>query len=117
MTEFTLYGSVPSKKNSRVNTKTGRSFPSPAYCQWLPDARLTTKLAHKGEPFEGMVKMEIEMHGQANDVDNLASSLLDMMEGIVYINDRQVISLLVEKHKARRKDKRCVVRVWEVPGE
>lgn len=33
-----LHGSVPSKKNSRINTRSGRSFPSSKYTAWHKDA-------------------------------------------------------------------------------
>ena len=35
---ITLVGRVPSKKNSRITTRTGRSFPSKAYSAWHVDA-------------------------------------------------------------------------------
>ncbi len=34
MNKIVLYGTVPSKKNSRINTKSGRSFPSSKYTAW-----------------------------------------------------------------------------------
>jgi len=33
-----LKGSVPSKKNSRINTRSGRSFPSSKYTAWHKEA-------------------------------------------------------------------------------
>lgn len=38
MTKITIYGSTPSKKNSRINTRSGRSFPSAKYTAWHKDA-------------------------------------------------------------------------------
>lgn len=38
MNKIVLYGSVPSKKNSRINTRSGRSFPSSKYTAWHKDA-------------------------------------------------------------------------------
>jgi len=32
-----LTGNIPSKKNSRINTKSGRSFPSKKYTEWHKD--------------------------------------------------------------------------------
>lgn len=40
MPKITLYGSVPSKKNSRINTRSGRSFPSSKYTAWHKEALL-----------------------------------------------------------------------------
>lgn len=38
MTKITLLGLVPSKKNSRINTRSGMSFPSSKYTAWHKDA-------------------------------------------------------------------------------
>jgi hypothetical protein len=38
MNKIVLIGSVPSKKNSRINTRSGRSFPSSKYTAWHKDA-------------------------------------------------------------------------------
>jgi Holliday junction resolvase RusA-like endonuclease len=37
-----------------------------------------------------------------NDLDNLQSSILDMLEGIVYENDRQVREVIARKTKKER---------------
>lgn len=36
--KITLKGIVPSKKNSRINTRSGLSFPSKKYTEWHKDA-------------------------------------------------------------------------------
>jgi Holliday junction resolvase RusA-like endonuclease len=36
----------------------------------------------------------------ANDIDGPVKLVLDALQGIVYLNDRQVVSLSVAKHKA-----------------
>lgn len=33
-----IYGRIPSKKNSRISTRSGRSFPSKQYTAWHKDA-------------------------------------------------------------------------------
>lgn len=38
MPKIVLTGNVPSKKNSRINTRSGRSFPSAKYTTWHKDA-------------------------------------------------------------------------------
>ena len=40
MTKIVILGSTPSKKNSRINTRSGRSFPSSKYTAWHKDAVL-----------------------------------------------------------------------------
>ena len=89
------------------------------------------KEAMSGDPLEGPVKVTIiayftfpksrskrdraEMRNglvpclNRADVDNLAKSILDAMNGIVYLDDRQVTRLLVEKYYAD--EGKCLVRV------
>ena len=50
---ITLTGKVPSKKNSRINTRSGMSFPSSKYTAWHKDAVLQlrgVKPIPKGTP-------------------------------------------------------------------
>lgn len=50
---ITLLGNVPSKKNSRINTRSGMSFPSSKYTAWHKDAVLQLRgvaLIPKGTP-------------------------------------------------------------------
>ena len=54
--------------------------------------------------------IKIKYHTKKPDIDNLAKSVLDAMEGIIYVNDAQVISLLVTKDYGAPL---CKVRVEE----
>jgi len=51
-----LTGNIPSKKNSRINTKSGRSFPSPAYREWhkLASNQLMVQLCQSEEIRHGV---------------------------------------------------------------
>ena len=40
---------------------------------------------------------KIRYHTKKPDIDNLAKSVMDALEGIIYVNDAQVISLRVTK--------------------
>jgi len=42
------------------------------------------------------------------DADNIAKSILDGLNGVVYEDDDQVIELLVRKHKVKRKEEERV---------
>ena len=53
---------------------------------------------------------KIRHHTKKPDIDNLAKSVLDAMEGIIYVNDAQVISLRVTKEYGIP---RCMVQVEE----
>jgi len=103
---------IPSKKNSRILAR-GRSFPSRAYTEWEQEARWQARCQWKGVPLRGYVAVHIDAYGLRNDADNLASSVLDTLEGICYENDRQVEILEVKKERSRKR--RCIVRVSALP--
>lgn len=83
---------TPSKKNSRiVNRRTGRSFPSKVYSEWLVKARNHIALTCKDiERFSGPVSMTFRFyHGtmQKRDSDNQVSSILDLLVDMGIIED------------------------------
>ena len=47
------------------------------------------------------------------DIDNIVKIVLDSLNGVAYIDDSQVVALLVEKHYA---EKPCVEIILEVAG-
>lgn len=84
-----LFGNIPSKKNSRINTRTGKSFPSTKFVQWQNDAILQIKQQTR-ERWTIPVKIDVEMVFGKNircDLDNRLSSILDMLVKMEYIPD------------------------------
>ena len=62
------------------------------------------------------IKRRVEgPHLKKPDIDNVAKSILDGMEPIVYANDNQVCSLSVAKIQAPIDDGYALVRVVELP--
>jgi Holliday junction resolvase RusA-like endonuclease len=112
VTQFTLTGQVPSLKNGRIPVG-NTTIPSKQYREWLPGAQLVAGNAHKGELFTGPVVVTVTTYGLMNDIDGAAQSIVEMMQGAVYENDRQVVVLHAERHKGPKKDRRCVVEVEE----
>jgi len=109
--EFVLHGRIPSKKNSRVTLPDGRTIPSSDYSRWQREARKLAKYTWLRAPTAKPVVIRIETNCR-NDADNLASSVLDMLEGVFYENDRQVREIIVKKRKKERgEDYRTVIRV------
>ena len=53
---------------------------------------------------------KIQHHTKKPDIDNLAKSVLDALEGIIYVNDAQVIALRVYKEYGTPN---CTVRIEE----
>lgn len=86
---YTLTGSVPSKKNSRINTRSGRSFPSKAFTEWHKDAEaqiLTQGLVRFNKP----VVIQGDFYFENNirrDLDNRLSSILDLFTDLGIIED------------------------------
>lgn len=84
-----LDGNIPSKKNSRVNTKSGRSFPNNKFVQWQEAAMWQVRQQTR-ERFFGMVQVDTIIYfgtkGKA-DADNKRTSLLDMLVEMVVLPD------------------------------
>ena len=82
-------GTVPSKKNSRVNTSSGRSFPNKKFVQWQEAAMWQVRQQTR-ERFLGMVRVDTIIYfgtkGKA-DADNKRTSLLDMLVEMVVLPD------------------------------
>lgn len=80
---YTLTGRVPSKKNSRINTRSGRSFPSRDYALWHADALGQVALQQvPAEPVALCENLLIELRfptlGRA-DLTNKAESIMDLL--------------------------------------
>ena len=118
--KITLQGEVPSKKNSRINTKSGRSFPNQRYMKWhnavvsqLNYMLLTKQLIS----FEGMkVKMTVTFWHDTlrrRDSDNQLSSILDTLVDAKILSDDNW-KLIPEKHiydKYEKDNARCEIEI------
>lgn len=55
-----------------------------------------------------------EVNLRKMDLDNVAKSILDGLNGIAYVDDDQVVELLVRKHKVRcAKEERVEIEIRE----
>ncbi len=106
--EITLEGSVPSKKNSRINRGDGVSFPSNKFIQWqrnaLKEVRMQTR--HR---FFNPVSVELIIYFGTNiraDLDNRLTSILDMLvEGLVLRDDKWQDVPMIQVQAEYRKNK------------
>lgn len=116
-----ISGECPSKKNSRINTRSGRSFPSKRYTEWLDSAlfQLVDQIADfrrdgKELAFERGLELTVTFyHGdlKRRDSDNQLSSVLDMLVDAQVIPDDNW-EILPVKHIFDAYDKgnpRCVI--------
>lgn len=79
--ELVLEGNVPSKKNSRVHTRSGASIPSKAFTDWQDDAITQLKFQTK-ERFFNPVRVDVVIYYgnlREADTDNRYTSILDML--------------------------------------
>lgn len=80
------------------------------YKQKLRDLlRLSMALTPKDGEFEVAITIELNPNFPAIDLDNVAKAVLDGIKGYVFIDDAQVMRLLVEKRWAE--GERVLVRV------
>jgi Holliday junction resolvase RusA-like endonuclease len=98
MTEIkiTLPGSIRSKKNSKRIFARGRFktvLPSKGYCEW--ESAVRSELTQ----FEGralICPVSVEAHiyykGQQPDLSGALESIGDALEGLVWVNDKQIMS-------------------------
>ncbi len=108
MGKIILHGSTPSKKNSRINTRSGRSFPSAKYTSWHKDASLQLPRDIK-IPSGGLITITfVAGDNRKFDLSNKAESVLDMLvdNGVLEDDNYSVVSQLhlhfggVEKNNA-----------------
>lgn len=86
---YRLSGNIPSKKNSRIITRTGLSIPGKAYMEWHDKAIEEVKLQGLVE-FKKPVLIQGDFYFGDNirrDLDNRIQSILDMFTDIGIIQD------------------------------
>lgn len=120
-----LTGETPSKKNSRINTRSGRSFPSQKYTQWHSIAVLEIKKAIakrkiKPIPKGKQVFLTITFyHGdkRKRDSDNQLTSILDtLVDAGVLLDDNWRIIPHKEIFDAYDKDNaRAIISIELLP--
>ena len=121
--KITLQGETPSKKNSRINTKSGRSFPNQRYMKWHNavvselNYLLLTKKIHR---FVGVkVKLTLTFwHGDLvkRDSDNQLSSVLDTLvdAGILEDDNWKVIPRKIINDEYDRGNPRVDIEIEEL---
>lgn len=116
--ELALDGNVPSKKNSRVRTKSGSSIPSKAFYEWQDSALKQVKL-HTRERFYNPVYIEVIIYFGTNiraDLDNRLTSILDMLvESLVIRDDKwQDVPMLAVQAQYRKGKPGAFIRITEL---
>ena len=91
--KIVLLGQVPSKKNSRINTRSGRSFPSKRYSEWHKNSveQLGTIDGSFGK---GITSQKCEINYmfyckdlRRRDVSNMLESINDLLVDVGILED------------------------------
>lgn len=121
---FELSGETPSKKNSRINTRSGRSFPNKLYTKWHDEAVREIHyylMSKKITPIEAGKKISITFtffHGdlKRRDSDNQCSSVLDTLidAGIIPDDNWKVVprKLIIDEYD--KGNPHCLIKIEEL---
>ena len=121
--KITLMGETPSKKNSRINTRSGRSFPNQRYVRWHDRviSELHVLLLQKQiRKFEGVkVKMTVTFFHEnlvRRDSDNQLSSILDTLvdAGILEDDNWKIIPRKIINDEYDKNNARCEIILEEI---
>lgn len=118
MVEIELSGNVPSKKNSRINLKSGKSIPSLKYTAWRNAALWQVKQQTR-HLFTNPVKLEVVVYFGTNvraDLDNRVTSILDMLvDALVLQDDKwQNVPEIYAKAEYRQHQPGALIRLIEI---
>lgn len=119
-----LTGHVPSKKNSRLTVRGGRSIPGKAYAEWHRRAMSELFPQRVGKPTaKNVVRMEMSFalaDNRRRDLDNMASSVLDLLQDAGIIADdcwREIPELTLKGFRAEPGEgARCLIRIHFLGG-
>ena len=114
MKTITISGSTPSKKNSRINTRSGRSFPSSKYTAWHKDASLQI-IGSKKITTEHLHISFIAGDKRKFDLTNKAESIMDLLvdNGILEDDNYSIIPTLTLKFGGYEKGNPHCIISWE----
>lgn len=116
--ELRLDGNVPSKKNSRVRTRSGASIPSKAFYEWQNAALQQVKAQTRAR---GLTNVSVQViiyfgtNGRA-DLDNRLTSILDMLvEALVLRDDKwQDVPIMQAQAEYRKRQPGAFVRISQL---
>ena len=129
MLRFQILGETPSKKNSKIRTRTGCMIPSKAHQRWHTDAMLQltgqiSRLPREEFPYgpgrpdgiEDPVHVTLTFyHGTQvrRDSDNQAASIMDLLQDAkVLADDRwQIVRILSIYNHFDKGNPRCLVEI------
>lgn len=137
MVHVVIDGEPKAKARPRMNTRTGRTYTPKDTIEYENWVKLCYKESNQGVYLEGLIRaIIITYHGipksfskkkhkeavegkirptKKPDVDNMAKSILDALNGVAYKDDSQVVDLSIEKYYGEIPRVELVLR--EIKGE
>ena len=116
--KLTIPGQTPSKKNSRINTRSGRSFPSKRYAEWHKNSSLYLEsILEKLTPERfGKVTINYMFYVQdlrRRDVSNMVESINDLLVdlGVIEDDDWKHVRLGSGDAELDRENPRCEITI------
>ena len=124
MIRFQLIGETPSKKNSKIRTRSGYMIPSKAHEKWHSDAliQLNSQLCRMGPEAPNMIESPVIVyidfyHGNMvrRDSDNQVSSIMDLLQDAKIIADDrwEIIKQIHVRNFYEKNDARCLIEIEE----
>lgn len=116
---FFLDGETPSKKNSRITLKSGKTIPNKKYREWNKSAVLTLKSQWTAQsktlkPIEQCTMKIIFIHAdkRRRDSDNALSSIFDTLKnaGIIADDNWQVIPYYTVSNE-KGEESKCKIKI------
>lgn len=108
-----IRGRIPSKKNSRITTRTGRSFPSKNYTDWHKDASLQLKQFKEKIPNGSWLIIKFFMPDNRKcDLTNKAESIMDCLVDNGFLEDDNysiVPNLTLQFETIDKENPRCEI--------
>ena len=116
---FNVNGIPIPKQSFRIN-KNGVHFQTARVHNWQDTVAGEARIAMQGrDPIAAPVSMEIDFYlpnHSRKDIDNLSKAILDSLNGIVFVDDCQVVDLELHKRFGSQ-EYGCTVTVKEAGNE
>lgn len=115
MLQFTVPGRPIPKGRPRVGahgtitpqrTKDYEQQVGYAALQAMPPESRTVPLYPSGD-----IYMSVTFYTSTGDIDNLAKSILDGLNGVVWMDDSQVVALHLFKHRCSKEEQRAEITI------
>jgi Holliday junction resolvase RusA-like endonuclease len=103
MIEIELEGNIPSKKNSRIRTKSGAYIPNKRFYDWQNDAIKQVRSQTRERFFTPVAVDLVITFGRKSksDLDNRLTSVLDMLVEAMVLRDDRFEYVVDERVRAR----------------